>query len=423
MQKAFVMDKRVGEETPNAAKTHECCGSTLNKRQWEAWVYGTKVRDELSQAKLEEARRGFMQLLRKRFSAQFIANHGEELFAKAALEYSRKISEGAEIETPVGWLITCAWRRTGGLLEAQGRTPEMVSTDLTASLTDDMSQSAEQVALEEDRFHRVHEAVDQLSKEERQLLELSYFEGMAVREAARELDWHPSKAQRCHEAAKRRLHDLLGVNSADDLQVEIGLAAYVSLAAEASTGGRITGLLDRAGQKSAEGLASLKQQAAATYTRAVDPTPLAGARPGTVAALLVSCVTIGGGAATYCAQHSVDPLSAASGLISGEEDSKSAEAPPSSESTDVSPLPPTVSEEPVSSEPQPSPEPEPQPTPDPKPEPEPIQPPPEQSFEPASESYPVTEAESEAAAPESSAPERARPAPVSGGGAPQFGGP
>jgi RNA polymerase sigma factor (sigma-70 family) len=393
-------------------------------------MYGTKVRDELSQAKLEEARRGFMQLLRKRFSPQFIANHGEELFAKAALEYSRKISEGAEIETPVGWLITCAWRRTGGLLEAQGRTPEMVSTDLTASLTDDMGQSAEQVALEEDRFHKVHEAVDQLSKEERQLLELSYFEGMAVREAARELDWHPSKAQRCHEAAKRRLHDLLGVNSADDLQVEIGLAAYVSLAAEASTGGRITGLLDRAGQKSAEGLASLKQQAAATYTRAVDPTPLAGARPGTVAALLVSCVTIGGGAATYCAQHSVDPLSAASGLISGEEDSKSAEAPPSSETTEstaVSPLPPTVNEEPISSEPQPSPEPEPQPTPDPKPEPEPepepVQPPPEQSFEPASESYPVTEAESGAAAPESSAPERARPAPVSGGGAPQFGGP
>ncbi len=282
-------------------------------------MYSSKVRDELSQETLDEARRGFMQLLRKRFSAQFIANHGEEMFAKAALEYSRKISEGAEIETPVGWLITCAWRRTGGFLEAQSRTPDMVSADLTASLTDDLGQSPEQVALEEDRFHKVHEAVDQLSREERQLLELSYFEGMAVREAARELHWHPSKAQRCHEAARRRLHELLGVSSSDDLQIEIGLAAYVSLAAEASTGGRITGLLQRAGQKSAEGLASLKQQATATYTRAVDPTPLAGARPGTVAALLVSCVTIGGGAATYCAQNGVDPLGAASGLISGEE--------------------------------------------------------------------------------------------------------
>jgi RNA polymerase sigma factor (sigma-70 family) len=391
-------------------------------------MYGSKVRDELSQETLDEARSGFIQLLRKRFSAQFIANHGEEMFAKAALEYSRKISEGAEIETPVGWLITCAWRRTGGLLEAQSRTPDMVSADLTASLTDDLGQSPEQVALEEDRFHKVHEAVDQLSREERQLLELSYFEGMAVREAARELHWHPSKAQRCHEAARRRLHELLGVSSSDDLQVEIGLAAYVSLAAEASTGGRITGLLQRAGQKSAEGLASVKQQAAAAYTRAVDPTPLAGARPGTVAALLVSCVTIGGGAATYCAQNNVDPLGAASGLISGEEESETADAEstPPPETTAVAPLEPEptppAAEETTSSEPQPSAEADPQPAPEPKPEPEPT-PPPEQSFEPASTGYPATEAESETAAPESSTPERARPAPVSGGGAPQFGGP
>lgn len=388
-------------------------------------MYSSRVRDELSQETLDEARRGFMQLLRKRFSAQFIANHGEEMFAKAALEYSRKISEGAEIETPVGWLITCAWRRTGGLLEAQSRTPDMVSADLTASLTDDLGQSPEQVALEEDRFHKVHEAVDQLSREERQLLELSYFEGMAVREAARELHWHPSKAQRCHEAARRRLHELLGVSSSDDLQIEIGLAAYVSLAAEASTGGRITGLLQRAGQKSAEGLASLKQQATAAYTRAVDPTPLAGARPGTVAALLVSCVTIGGGAATYCAQNGVDPLGAASGLISGESESTTAESSPPPETTPVAPLEPTptTSEETTISEPSPSPEPEPEPepAPEPKPEPEPT-PPPEQSFEPASASYPATETETESAAPETSSPERARPAPVSGS-TPQFGGP
>ena len=64
------------------------------------------------------------------------------------------------------------------------------------------------------------------------------------------------------------------------------------------------GLLERLAHRTADGLASVKQQvlggasqvkqqAATTYSRAVDPTPLAGARPGTVAALLVSCVTIG----------------------------------------------------------------------------------------------------------------------------------
>jgi RNA polymerase sigma factor (sigma-70 family) len=191
------------------------------------------------------------------------------------------------------------------------------------------------------------------------------------------------------------------------------------------------GLLGRLAHRTVDGLSSVKQQvlgagaqvkqqAATTYYRAVDPTPLAGARPGAVAALLVSCVTIGGGAATYCAQHNVDPLSAASGLISGGEESKpSASAPPpeTPESTAVVPPapPPPVSEETVSSEPAPSAKAEPQPAPEPAP------PPPEQSFEPASPDYPATEAESPA--PESSSPERARPAPVSSGGPPQFGGP
>jgi len=47
----------------------------------------------------------------------------------------------------------------------------------------------------------------------------------------------------------------------------------------------------------------------------VDPTPFAAARPGTVAAVLASCVTIGGGAATYCVNEGLDPIGAATGLI------------------------------------------------------------------------------------------------------------
>ena len=57
---------------------------------------------------------------------------------------------------------------------------------------------------------------------------------MAVREAARELHWHPSKAQRCHEAARKHLHQLLGVDSLDELEIIVGLATYISLAEKAS---------------------------------------------------------------------------------------------------------------------------------------------------------------------------------------------
>jgi RNA polymerase sigma factor (sigma-70 family) len=151
-------------------------------------MYGRKANSELNQSELEEARLGFIQFLRrKRFSPQFIASHGDDLFATAALEYSRKVAEGEEIDSPAGWLITCAWRRTKSLLEAQGRSPQIVSTDKAEAIEDETGRSPEDVTLDEDRLRKVQEAVDELTVEERRLLELAYFEGMAVREAAREL--------------------------------------------------------------------------------------------------------------------------------------------------------------------------------------------------------------------------------------------
>lgn len=186
---------------------------------------------------------------------------------------------------------------------------------------------------------------------------------------------------------------------------------------------QVLGGASQAKQQAVAGASQAKQQVATTYYRAVDPTPLAGARPGTVAAVLVSCVTIGGSAATYCAQNSVDPIGAAAGLIAGgEEEPKPPSESPSTETPEatvvVPPAPTPEVEQPVAES-----EPTPQPEEEPKPTPEPTPPPPEQSFEPASPNYPAVEAEVESPAPETSSSESARPAPVSGGGAPQFGGP
>jgi hypothetical protein len=73
------------------------------------------------------------------------------------------------------------------------------------------------------------------------------------------------------------------------------------------------GVVERVVQGAADRLAAAKEQifdggaqlkqhatAAVTHYRPVDPTPLAAARPGTVAAVVASCLTIGGGAAAYC---------------------------------------------------------------------------------------------------------------------------
>lgn len=369
---------------------------------------------ELSKDELDAARLGFKQLLRcKRFSPRFIENHGEDLFGTATVEYSRKLAEGEQIENPAGWLVTCAWQRTKSKLEAEQCGPRQVSTEATGPLADEPGQDPEDVLLDEDRFRKVREAVKELSANQRRVLVLSYFEGLTVREAGRQLRWHSSKAQRAHEGAKRRLHDLLGVKSADELEVEIGLAAYLSVAAGRSTGASIpgVGLLERAVMKSAEGVAALKQHAATTYTRAVELAPAATARPGAAVTVVAGCIAVGGGA-TYCVEQGVDPLGAARGLVAAGGQEPRAEKPPP-EPVEPPPLPtpppePPPSEETPVAEEAPPPEVE-------EPAPEPPPPPPEQTFEPSSPEYPAYEATVSESSSQPSAP---RPAPADDG--PQF---
>lgn len=172
-----------------------------------------------------------------------------------------------------------------------------------------------------------------------------------------------------------------------------------------------------------DGGAQLKQHATTTYYRAVDPTPLAAARPGTAAAVIASCIAIGGGAATYCVEQGVDPLGAARGLIaSTPEEPEPATPPAEPESTGPTYTP---AETPVVEEPAPTPTPEPAPQPEPETQPKQEPPPPEDSFEPVSPGYASSEGgteeayEASEAAPVEST--QSEPAPARPG--PQFGGP
>jgi hypothetical protein len=60
-----------------------------------------------------------------------------------------------------------------------------------------------------------------------------------------------------------------------------------------------------------DGASQLKQH---TYARVVDPTPLAGLRPGAAAAAIAGCLAVGGGA-TYCAQQGVDPIGGLTAVV------------------------------------------------------------------------------------------------------------
>jgi RNA polymerase sigma factor (sigma-70 family) len=155
----------------------------------------------------------------------------------------------------------------------------------------------------------------------------------------------------------------------------------------------------------------LKQHVTGAYYRAIDPTPLAGVRPGAAGAAIAGCLAIGGGA-TYCLQQGVDPIDGLQAIVAPEPDKKRAETARDSRAREEI-SPPT----------QAAPEPEPQPQTDqtqPQPvvqeQPEAPPPPPEREFEPLNSSGGSSSSQS-------SSPRRSSPAPAPSSGPGEFDGP
>ena len=62
-----------------------------------------------------------------------------------------------------------------------------------------------------------------------------------------------------------------------------------------------------------EAIGQAREYGTSAYYRVIDPTPLAGIRPGAVAAAVAGCIAVGGGA-TYCVEQNTDPLAVLSAL-------------------------------------------------------------------------------------------------------------
>lgn len=245
-------------------------------------MYGEAQRSDLSRAQFDAARLGFFQTLRrKRMSPQFVERHGEDLFAQACFEYSRRVSEGVDIGDPSAWIVTCGWNRTKGLLETRDWRPRLVSTESIAEPADDPDGTPEETFLSEDRRRKVREAVAELPAYQRRLLALSYFEGESIREAGRRLHWTASKAQRAHEAAQKRIHAILDVESTADLEFVIGLSAFLSLAEEHASGHGLPAGFEALLDSAHHGAAGLGERAGQlahlpAAARAADPGRLVG---------------------------------------------------------------------------------------------------------------------------------------------------
>lgn len=168
-----------------------------------------------------------------------------------------------------------------------------------------------------------------------------------------------------------------------------------------------------------------REHAASLYSRSVDPTPLAGARPGAVVAAIVGCIAVGSGA-TYCAQQGTGPLADWAGLGGPvthhakshhrRERAKAAQAPVA---TTAPTPPPVVTPPPVT----PAPTPPPTTTqPAPSTTQAALQPTPQDQFEPTAPSSNPTAKQSSTASPTSSRTNK-KPAAAPAGGAGEFGGP
>ena len=135
--------------------------------------------------------------------------------------------------------------------------------------------------------------------------------GLAGPREARQAQLHLATCPRCGALYERldvwreKVAALLPVPVAE--QARPGLVERaLHGAAEALSSGKQHGRdgASAAREHVADGASQVKQHA---YARVVDPTPLAGVRPGAAAAAVAGCLAIGGGA-TYCAQQGVDPI-------------------------------------------------------------------------------------------------------------------
>ncbi|HUC06607.1 MAG TPA: sigma-70 family RNA polymerase sigma factor, partial [Solirubrobacterales bacterium] len=183
---------------------------------------------ELTGAQMERARSVFIGWLwRGNLSADFIHNHADDLLGEAHGEYVKAVRRGEEIEDPVGWTVFCAWRRLNRRLERGPEAHEFASEKLPEQ-SDPDAPTPEGEAEERDRVRKIREAVQQLRRDQQQVIALTYFEGQTLREAAKTLGWGYGTAYRRYKSAVEKMEKhfrAMGIESSDDLWVEIGVVA------------------------------------------------------------------------------------------------------------------------------------------------------------------------------------------------------
>ena len=130
-------------------------------------------RDPVTGAHMREAERSLIRIFRgKGFPVAWVNRNAIDLLAQANLEYIEWLGRHEPEESPVGWLVTCAYRRGQNLLSSQVRRPRSTSIDAVFSLADDSTPTPEKQAIDDDRQQRLRKAMSHLPQRERKLLQV-----------------------------------------------------------------------------------------------------------------------------------------------------------------------------------------------------------------------------------------------------------
>lgn len=197
------------------------------------WAMTDQQDRTLSGERLAEIERRLRGRLRAhRLSRQLIARHLEDAVQKGVVECLRAQAEGTEVRDPEAFVAEAAFRRAIDEVRREARRADGAALDAMLETGRRSSASAEEVAIENLESERLQSAIESLPVEERQVLNLHYFDGLDQRRAAGRLYMSERTYRR---RLRRTLSDLgarLGAPAPEPRSPRgfaIGLAAWTAL--------------------------------------------------------------------------------------------------------------------------------------------------------------------------------------------------
>lgn len=167
-----------------------------------------------------------------RLSDAFIERCGEEALQKGMIEYFRAVKDGVAVENRDAFIVDAAFKRAIDELRREARRSEGTAVEALLESGGVAAPPTDEVAIDYLQAEELHEAMETLSPEDRQVLSLYYFEQRSAEDSAHVLHLSERSFRRRLKKTINALSEHLGVElpeQGSDLAIEIGLVAWVSL--------------------------------------------------------------------------------------------------------------------------------------------------------------------------------------------------